>query len=445
MLRKQKILLLLIVFMVGLTGCQSVEVDLAIKGQGLIKQEVAGVDKSLPAVVGPQDNFQHLYPKQQKLELTAVANKEGWVFSHWTGSITGLEKSITIPLTNSQKLQAVFIPIKKLMQEGSPTEIKRAISRGANLNLRDKAGETPLFYALEAKRSPEIIKLLLESGAKVNVTNEQGIMPLHLALWKEEDPAVIKALLQAGADIYSKLRLTIKKEKMTINKEADGRLISKEFTPLMLAAQSISSPQVIKELIKAGARVNRRLKVENEEQDDYYTGMTPLMIATKYNSCSEIIKALLEMGAEVNSIDKEGFTSLLHAAKSTSNPKVINALVAGGSKVNSNSWLELLSQLFKEGEVTPLMVAARYNQEVEIIERLLELGANINSRGPRGRTALIYAAQYNKNPEVINLLLDYGANPKLQDQIGNLAIDYATKNKALKATLVYKRLRRETQ
>ncbi|XP_052256426.1 ankyrin-3-like [Dreissena polymorpha] len=57
----------------------------------------------------------------------------------------------------------------------------------------------------------------------------------------------------------------------------------------------------------------------------------------------------------------------------------------------------------KENGLTPLMIAAKENKLV-IVERLLDLGVNVNDRANDGRTAIHYAAAYAKDDVVRTLL-----------------------------------------
>ena len=55
------------------------------------------------------------------------------------------------------------------------------------------------------------------------------------------------------------------------------------------------------------------------------------------------------------------------------------------------------------------MELAKFPQP-ELLQLLIEKGANVNACGPQGHTALIYAG-YNGREENIRLLLKAGANP----------------------------------
>ena len=84
--------------------------------------------------------------------------------------------------------------------------VVKLIELGANVNLPNEAGLTPLHRA--ARRSqPElfdaassIIRLLISNGAKINAQDEQGRSPLHeAACCISAEP--MKLLLELGADI----------------------------------------------------------------------------------------------------------------------------------------------------------------------------------------------------------------------------------------------------
>jgi ankyrin repeat protein len=56
------------------------------------------------------------------------------------------------------------------------------IARGANVNVVDKLGMTPLLWAANVDfGDTAMIELLLKSGAKTDARNKDGLTPLELA------------------------------------------------------------------------------------------------------------------------------------------------------------------------------------------------------------------------------------------------------------------------
>lgn len=72
------------------------------------------------------------------------------------------------------------------------------IGRGANVNIRNHRGETPLLLAALLGWE-EGAKLLLDRGATVDLANSKGETPLILAV-QRRDLAMVRLLLGKGAD-----------------------------------------------------------------------------------------------------------------------------------------------------------------------------------------------------------------------------------------------------
>ncbi|RSL48775.1 hypothetical protein CEP53_009418 [Fusarium sp. AF-6] len=97
------------------------------------------------------------------------------------------------------------------LSEAEKVDLKVLIERGADINVRNKAGETPLMLAVSTNKVRST-KILLEHGADPNICDNLGARPLHFA----QDSEIVQDLLHRGADP---------------NVEAIGHL-----TPLMVAA-----------------------------------------------------------------------------------------------------------------------------------------------------------------------------------------------------------------
>ncbi len=116
----------------------------------------------------------------------------------------------------------------------------------------------------------------------------------------------------------------------------------------------------------------------------------------------EKMQACIKSGANASALGDYGWAIIHLAARSNDNPEVIKALIEAGANPNArNSSIRL----------SPLHRAAKYNQNAEITEVLINMGADVNALTLGfGLTPLHFAAQSNKNPEVINLLAAAGAD-----------------------------------
>lgn len=165
-------------------------------------------------------------------------------------------------------------------------EIMRALlAKGADINTRDRNGDTALALAAYVSITKDItllkaVTLLVDNGADINLKNHRGYTALIWAsLSGNTDTATV--LLSAGADP---------------NAKAEGGS-----TPIMFAAMR-GHTSVVQVLISKGAEINT--------QNDY--GITPLMRAAGEGQ-TDTVKRLLENAADPKIKDKRGRTALLYA------------------------------------------------------------------------------------------------------------------------------------
>ena len=92
----------------------------------------------------------------------------------------------------------------------------------------------------------------------------------------------------------------------------------------------------------------------------------------------------------------------------------------------------------RDGEgSTPLMYAAGYNTNPDVLSVLIKAGADVNARAENGKTPLMYAANYNTNPDVLSVLIKAGADVNARNEWGWTALKFAKDNPAIKGTKVY--------
>jgi ankyrin repeat protein len=129
---------------------------------------------------------------------------------------------------------------------------------------------------------------------------------------------------------------------------------------------------------------------------------------------TQALRTLLRKGADPNRRDAGGLTALIVSVRAGCVPAV-EMLLRHGADPNLrggvNRW-------------TPLMHAIHKNQP-GAAQALLDGGAQVDSRGRSGETALMMAAGYGYTP-LVELLLERGANPRAQTADGYNVLAAAT-------------------
>ena len=100
------------------------------------------------------------------------------------------------------------------------------------------------------------------------------------------------------------------------------------------------------------------------------------------------------------------------------------------------------------------MAAASRNENAGVVQALIDAGANLEARGcstvsapgscmsgrrrdTSGETPLLRAARYNENAEVVQALLDAGADATATNEDGESAWDLIQENEALEGSPAY--------
>lgn len=85
-----------------------------------------------------------------------------------------------------------------VVKRGDETYLRYLLGKGADANLRDGRGNTPLLLAVTGGHAG-LIPVLVAGRANVNLGNEAGETPLIRAV-QRRDVAMVRALLAAGAN-----------------------------------------------------------------------------------------------------------------------------------------------------------------------------------------------------------------------------------------------------
>jgi len=172
----------------------------------------------------------------------------------------------------------LHLAINRIEKRGNTEVVDWLLDKGADVNLADDDGYTPLMLAAQYGHA-DVVKRLLKKGANAKARTKTGHTALTL-VWGT-DGKVVPMLIKAGADPNAR--------------NNDGE------TPLLVAAHH-NTTGAIRELLKAKANPNL---ADN-------SGVTPLMEAARKGNLASV-RLLIAAKADKSAKDKAGKTALDYA------------------------------------------------------------------------------------------------------------------------------------
>ncbi|MBQ7257031.1 MAG: ankyrin repeat domain-containing protein [Abditibacteriota bacterium] len=297
---------------------------------------------------------------------------------------------------NSNKIQAVNL----------------LINHGANLNIKDSSGSTPLLNAI-ANYNYEITELWVNEGADVNISDRYNVSPLFHCVQNSSDIIYFNDYLFKDDKESKKFKPTKAEEEdynnklkiigLLIDKGADINAETDEgISPVM---QSIldNNLLVFDLFVKKGFDINSFIG-KNQT--------TPLNLCI-INKNTLFIDYLLNQGADINKPDKDGFLPI-YSAIISDNLRLVKDLIGKGVDVNA---------IINNDKDTPIGEACKLNRE-NIVNYLIEVGADLNAKDNYGFTAVHDAVLY---PKILKKLIEKGADINQKDFEGETPLHLAVK------------------
>jgi ankyrin repeat protein len=280
------------------------------------------------------------------------------------------------------------------IRAGDTPALRELLKSGADPNVKDARGASPLFYAATVG-TPEAMGILIAAGADVNARTAFGATPL---MWSTADLAKVRLLVEKGADVNAQSKA--------------GN------TALLIASAQAGNLEILRYLFEHGASIQ---EARNE------MGETPLLRAAATDDLG-MVKLLIEKGNNSNAQDAGGRTPLLRAS-AHGNVEIVKLLLSKDADVNAQSKPQFAPPVkhgFVEiGSLTPLIVSV-VSGSPATVKLLLDAGADVNPRDVRGMTPLMLAvASDHANPDIVHMLLAKRPDISLKSKSGETALQWA--------------------
>lgn len=325
------------------------------------------------------------------------------------------------------------VPLVAAVYRQNPEVIQRLIAAGANLDRLDLAVDcSPVGMAIK-QNCPDLVTLLLKAGASPD-SGDLSWTGLTLAINQDNLP-ILKILLEAGADpnadmedydraiMHAAYQGNLEMVQLLVAHGADVNAWSQGDTAIMSAAHnehkavyeylySLVDEETRSYADKHGQKVmakaaKRKARLSNKRAEK-------LGDAALYGKLAQV-KQLLEEGIDPNAITECGKSPLMLAAM-YGHKVVMAALLDAGADPNLGS-----DEEYSEGTTALMYIASSFfaTNRVEVIQLLVERGANVNAKNDKGQTALMVAGE---NVDVVKALIEAGTDVDLRDNEGNTAM-----------------------
>jgi ankyrin repeat protein len=261
---------------------------------------------------------------------------------------------------------------------------RHVTAEGRPKNL-DSGGFTPLLYAAR-ENCIGCVKVLLDHGADIDLPDPDGVTPLHVAIMNANWD-LARQLILAGADVnqwdifgegplFTAVGLR--------NQVSGGRA---SIDPL----NQTDGLTIVGLLLERGANPNMQLffRPANVRGTTATRGSTPLIRAAT-SADLEVVNLLLKHGADVNVQMADRQTALMAVLAGRAPEKqaleVIRVLHKAGADVNVVALVQHIEEI-RGGTALHYAVRKRYK---EVIKELASYGIDMNAVDQDGLTALDY-------------------------------------------------------
>ncbi|KAJ5366647.1 hypothetical protein N7541_000588 [Penicillium brevicompactum] len=284
-------------------------------------------------------------------------------------------------------------PLHLVERQARIETIQKLLKAGANIEIRDALGQTPLFkavtYSPAWKGKIDLFKTLIEQGARLDTRDNAGRTLLHQVVDNIERLEELILLMKFDPSVVDNDGNTLLHELASRKRKPDGNAMYERLMDLGVDIEQPNyrgrtmlhqlSSQSSDRMSHANTQLDYVVQHHKNKSPKDLDGVQPLHFAAAVSE--DNVFKLLNSGADLFGVTKEGMT-VLHVAARAQNPGAVNLILA---------------------------------RLVDLDDKARK--AFINLKNSEGNAALHFAC-ISGRPETVNLLLNAGADPNLLGKSG---------------------------
>ncbi|KAL9063940.1 MAG: hypothetical protein Q9161_009193, partial [Pseudevernia consocians] len=296
---------------------------------------------------------------------------------------------------NNPHQQHILIRVCKI---GDAKFVEHLLGSGVDINVsetnecHDPYTEANPLNAACAGGHLSVVRLLLNYGADIEKTNKSSVTPLMAAV-RGNNPSVVRLLLEAGANVNHATHVTLS---WRSDLPHDRSIKPIENATALSEAAEKGNLEIVEELLSAGAIIGRSsiesnalMKACRSRHRMIFELLLEILPGTRYETevYSEAFSAAMDCGSDEMAclLLEHGMPpsfEMLRQACAVEALETVRFLVDTGVEVNED-----------DGNDAPLLHVAASHSNPELVQFLINRGANVMLRSARYGSPLIAALE----------------------------------------------------